>query len=979
MGVQLDNRPGSEYEEDWKPGTGSDVDDLNDQFDAPAATDENLPPNHPSRSLSGEELKSAEKSAESPDTGKVDSKEDSHLPSSNKGKEKLASTGHLPGEAENKSVVRKVVWQKKTGIIAMILALITGGGIGFIGISQGPLQLIHAGRLLQGFHFSPYEDLFENRLSKAYRYTKYPDKPQNRRLTVLGNRSADKIETKLRNAGIDFELDAGNRVRRVNIDVDQARAAGVDVDQLARDFDADIRNGRLEIDIENKVTTARSERRLFSSMRKGVGAQGLRASIQGRLLTKRLGISLHPIRKLDQRALRTINEARIAWKTRKIAEIGGSNELRFTGDSRQESDSDRAPPENSTDGKTVADDVERIKSDTSDLSGQKRVSGIKTNLRVTGAASAVVGLSCAVVAIADAAEELEYLNVILPSAAVGGYIIGLGSQIESNQDIDSLQLGFEADQMYQEEFEDGEGTVVPTSSFFGDESIQSEQGNTGGTPLYDAAKVGGSQNVLSRIKNYDPEMSDALTSTCGVVNSVGGQIVQFGVDILLGPVSAIVGAGAGLVAAPFIDDLVRLIAGEAINADLAGAALGGVANQGSFFMSNMMFMSMGATQLSEPERTALADFEKEIKFDRNRNLPVTERYFSLSNPHSLITTIALFHNIDMSAVTSLPKTLISNATQPGKLFGFIPKTYANATNYDYGVPKYAYSTNEIELINSDESYKNMYINTRRLDALKPIPELHEEYSEKCFGLKFDTQERFTMLDPPNMIKSEYDENCGLSTEGREIALRYRLYITDLMVQVTSNCYDGDALACTEIGFGGVSTATPVSGNADPGQDTSGLSCPPGTEDGGVHQDYGPGGVPTVQIRICGIPNAIAKESGVNASIASQALAMIEAMRAEGLNPRGSSFRSYESQVAIRERNCPDPINSRSSDCSPPTATAGNSMHEVGLAIDFNDMCYPNSTCPAGRNDRYDWLVENAANHGFQKLSSEAWHWSVNGR
>ncbi len=60
-----------------------------------------------------------------------------------------------------------------------------------------------------------------------------------------------------------------------------------------------------------------------------------------------------------------------------------------------------------------------------------------------------------------------------------------------------------------------------------------------------------------------------------------------------------------------------------------------------------------------------------------------------------------------------------------------------------------------------------------------------------------------------------------------------------------------------------------------------------------------------------------------------------------------------------------------SQCSPPTAKPGSSMHEVGLAIDFENCSSRSSTC-------HVWLKNNAARFGFINLPSEPWHWLING-
>lgn len=157
------------------------------------------------------------------------------------------------------------------------------------------------------------------------------------------------------------------------------------------------------------------------------------------------------------------------------------------------------------------------------------------------------------------------------------------------------------------------------------------------------------------------------------------------------------------------------------------------------------------------------------------------------------------------------------------------------------------------------------------------------------------------------------------------------------------------------------------------QDTSAMQCPAGTTDAGVVQDYGPGRVPTVKIRLCDLPTV----TQVNASIAQAALDMVTGIEKAGLEVSGDSWRSYDEQAALRDSNgCPDVDISPSSSCTVPTARAGSGTHEVGLAIDFNDMCFPNAVCPSSAAWR--WLMENGATYGFKKNSDEAWHWSPTG-
>lgn len=93
----------------------------------------------------------------------------------------------------------------------------------------------------------------------------------------------------------------------------------------------------------------------------------------------------------------------------------------------------------------------------------------------------------------------------------------------------------------------------------------------------------------------------------------------------------------------------------------------------------------------------------------------------------------------------------------------------------------------------------------------------------------------------------------------------------------------------------------------------------------------------------------------------------------GFNISGGGHRTYDSQMTLRNQNCPDPINSRASDCSPPTAKPGRSMHEWGLAVDISNLTNSNF-----HQDVYNWMVANASTYGWIQLESERWHWSTNG-
>jgi hypothetical protein len=113
---------------------------------------------------------------------------------------------------------------------------------------------------------------------------------------------------------------------------------------------------------------------------------------------------------------------------------------------------------------------------------------------------------------------------------------------------------------------------------------------------------------------------------------------------------------------------------------------------------------------------------------------------------------------------------------------------------------------------------------------------------------------------------------------------------------------------------------------------------------------------------------------VAAQIGPSVARLLAAANGSGLRLCGSGARSVRRQEELRAAHCGGKANvyDARARCRPPTALPGRSMHEKGLAIDF-DGCGSRSTrC-------FQWLKANAAAYGLINLPSEPWHWSTNGR
>ena len=118
---------------------------------------------------------------------------------------------------------------------------------------------------------------------------------------------------------------------------------------------------------------------------------------------------------------------------------------------------------------------------------------------------------------------------------------------------------------------------------------------------------------------------------------------------------------------------------------------------------------------------------------------------------------------------------------------------------------------------------------------------------------------------------------------------------------------------------------------------------------------------------------------VATSLADNLEALLAAAEADGIVLSGGGYRDSSAQVALRRAHCGgseyDIYQRPASQCSPPTARPGFSMHERGLAVDFTEGGGILTRSSPG----YRWLKANAARFGLYNLPSEPWHWSTNGQ
>jgi hypothetical protein len=128
---KLKSRPENEMYDDGKPGWRTDIQDLEDVYNAPPATDEHLPEGHPSRKKKStpDELNEAEQNADSPGNDGASSKEGDKLKNAEDAGEGGWETS--VGNGKRKSLVGKLFGSRRSKIGWGIAAVGTTGVLAF--------------------------------------------------------------------------------------------------------------------------------------------------------------------------------------------------------------------------------------------------------------------------------------------------------------------------------------------------------------------------------------------------------------------------------------------------------------------------------------------------------------------------------------------------------------------------------------------------------------------------------------------------------------------------------------------------------------------------------------------------------------------------------------------------------------------------------------------------------------------------------
>lgn len=924
----------------------------------------------------------------------------------------------------------KITKKQAAGGVAGILGI---GGIGAILMTaSGPLAFAHMANLMGPFHHENNANMQDGRLTRLWRYAR--GNGINNNLGAVGNKYADAVDTRLKDAGITPNYN-NRTLTSFTFDTDTPKGKNALDELIAKkyvpseiDVNGSSGSGRfMQIDAPRGFGSRSGIRTMADDLRIALSEDGISNAVTHRLAKKRYAGGFHPL----QNFFRELGESIVDY-TKSVKQH--HDERVKTGVSAP----DRPRPALSQDelDARTADNIHRNAPDALDSDTPSGVKG-----KIIGAVAGTVGavgvyeLICNIDQVGGTMEAIRQTELVEPLMRIGLDGLAFGSQIQfGGQDVTSDEMGAIFTRFM------GDTDIGKLSAFSAD-SIQAELGQD---QIGERTATEG-ENEGQRVKAADlpssskpgKENPPLFTVINGIIGALPGgeracdvlidlnlcvtDSACIGVsDVLDGVVAFISGGtsaaaasatvngifiGAGVLATDYIDSLVHWLAGAALQcAD--GPQWGNCVNFGNRLNANDNALSFGGRELGEDEEIALDYQRKELERYDMKSKSLYARYLDPKETNSLFAS-SIFNNPNYFATSSTlsyglqsPLKNFSNIfANFGNIFG--GKTKAASVDYDYGFPEYGFSLEE----QRDEAFENPYTIADEMEKneFELLKEMNEEYGDDCFKTTISTTGKIQTTDAVNY--KDIPDKCagvGISNAEKIKLKKYRFYLSDTITAKSAVCYEGaDESACSELGFdettSGEATDTAGGGEivGDPFASSVDVDCADGTTDLGDDFDgYVEGEL--VKHRLCSIDNLPADENAVpnanmkavvNSRVSGAIKKLVDDASAAGVDLTSiSSFRTMASQQEKWDRNVAEGNCSETADLDTcDVAKPGFSNHQNGTAIDFavdpsgeyravasSRTCTDRMTYEG--SEGWDWLFENAENYGYTQLSYEAWHW-----
>lgn len=979
-------------------------------------------------------------------------------------------SGSTGGSATKWFATKKFKYSLAGGLTAIVM----GGGM-FAGFSviSGPMQVVQMMNFIKEHYLDIFDDVFSRRgLRNTFNLKNFAelkaknlkDRIQASRVGNLGNFVADRQMKRMSNMGLDINSDVAGNYRGISIDPSKMDP-NVDFDKMddaakknwaknKTGLDLDFKNGRFEIPDNMSYRDTKK----FINKMNGFGRWNFIGKLQTRTTLKKVGklSNFHFIQKKKTEALKKLAD----WMedaAKKIRSGDGTPEgARKKAEDEKTKElcegkgADCIKNNKSEIEKAGADAESKFKADFDaskdyiDANGNRGVSKFTSQLSSKiaslgktppgiGFVRALVTISCMINDISDTLGMYQMENIVNVAQGLTAATIGTGSQIMSGDDIDLWQVGnfvkayMGSEQQVYEIDENGNQVATGETEFsnaWNAPAINAELREPGG-------EQGDNDGVPSSLKMVG---TSKFTGTGGGVLLAMTSIIGNGITCWFDDFASSIGEGLTdwlmkpLMAAVGLDkimsDLMATIMGwlasDPLNIEkILPEQAGSVIAYGAMYMLNEKARANGGRRLKKAEATALRRENLHYLAEKHREKPLLARVFDPTDYNSTISQIARAVNANTSSQDF--GTQFGNVA---KFFASAPSLLINATakmsgvsaasSYDYGVPMYGYSLDEIEKITGGESQYDIVENTGKVignnDASEGV--LHDDNQhgrlKALAGVDYsDSDGSLNNIENTDSEAGEGDKTGLWSYIGdnpdapqythyawevnSDKDLAIRTYLMDYNIINGSACMEGGAddseasAACDYVGIdagGGGTNSIAGVGTPDNVEDLGGgkwkpkantdysnVACAPGTKDSNETIFQEPSGS---KFRLCSIPGNEGTDQRVSSLISGNLLKMFQDAKAAGHNfIINSGFRSSAEQDALYKAYLRGEGNL--------AAEPGTSMHEWGTAVDIGGVCPFDSSA-------WNWMKQNGPKYGFfndeswtrEENAKECWHFSSNG-
>jgi hypothetical protein len=697
---------------------------------------------------------------------------------------------------------------------------------------QGPLQFVHIAQLMEQFHFASQEEQADDRFTKLARYIKYrgSGEIEKTRLGFYQNKIADRVEGKMNKVGIKssytdvfgfgdgYIIDA-DKLSRSEFDDLKGKSNAESAKYLKDNFSVEIKTklpngsplpkGSFFVDASDLGYF--QNRKLVKTMLKVSLYNKIASSVGARVMGKRAGVNWHPMKRLDNKILKTAEARYLEWKKQRVSDVQNGNQVGLEGRASYGEDSEQA----------VKDEANKAAAEGNAVVAEGKDTGTKVSAGDTEAIAAfqdslsakiglggasAAGVLCMVRGIDQNADQIKMKQVVLPLIRLGMLAVTFGNQVMfGGSDSSTEQLGFLSKQL------NGKDSTKHKSSWIQAESIQAELGHSKSGVKPD--------ETLTTITNNTPfhfltvGVFDAiLTPVC----SVPGQLAITIVSFFGGPVSALTQTVVGeIVGGHIMNTIAHWLAGSAVDPLPVGADFGNEVNFGSLLAANAQGVSRGGRELSKDEAKKLAEIERSRFQKEFNNKSLAYKIFNLNDPRSAAAKV-----IDQAS-PSIDQN-ISNVANSllhfGQMFSSVPKLLTANVHaddpiyYDYGVPRVGFSVAEI----NSPFVKNPYLNACRVIGCTGVVDENgntvnitgilqgpngEDYIERaktCFGVTIDPATfDITDFQAGNPEYKDITSDDCKSTDSDWMKIRFYIFDTQNMLSIA--CYEGEEDACQAVG------------------------------------------------------------------------------------------------------------------------------------------------------------------------------------